>query len=188
MTTMPDNEDEPVGPDDVRDQLPEDLDREFEASYEFPDNKRRRIPGLLYLLLAALTVVVALVAGDDAILVNEGLLLGAGGLGVIGVYHLFAALPLNYSENDALVEATRSVGFPVGHASAQLGWRGLRSRPTWKVLVYSADDPPASRGLVLVDAVTGRMVDHLVEANPEDWSGLARADGSKPTATESGET
>lgn len=185
MTSMPDNVDETVGPEDVRDQLPEDLDREFETPYEFPDNKRRRIPGVLYLLIAALTFAVAMVAGDDAILVNRGVLIGALALGVIGLYHLFAALPLNFSENDALVEATRSVGFPVGHASAQLGWRGFRSRPTWKILVYSAEDPPESRGLVLVDAVTGRMVDYLIEANPEDWSDLARADGTNPT--ESGE-
>ena len=49
--------------------------------------------------------------------------------------------------------ATRQVGFPVGHASAQMGWRGLLSRPTWRILLYSADDPPEKRGLVLVDGV-----------------------------------
>jgi hypothetical protein len=59
----------------------------------------------------------------------------------------------------------------VGHASAQQVWRGVRSRPTWRVLVYSAENPPRQRGLVLVDAVDGRVVEHLAEANPEDdWS------------------
>ena len=38
--------------------------------------------------------------------------------------------------------ATRQVGFPVGHASAQLTWRGLRSRPTWRILLYSVENPP----------------------------------------------
>jgi len=51
-----------------------------------------------------------------------------------------------------------------------LGWRGLRSRPTWRILLYSAEDPPARRGLVLVDGVDGTVVDHYVGDNPEDWS------------------
>ena len=73
-------------------------------------------------------------------------------------------------ESDALVAATRQVGFPVGHASAQMGWRGLLSRPTWRILLYSADDPPEKRGLVLVDGVDGSIVEWFVEDNPEDWS------------------
>ena len=63
-----------------------------------------------------------------------------------------------------------AVGFAVGHASAQQVWRGFRSRPTWRVLVYSAENPPRQRGLVLVDAVDGTVVEHLTESNPEeDW-------------------
>jgi hypothetical protein len=58
----------------------------------------------------------------------------------------------------------------VGHASAQLAWRGLRSRPTWRILLYSADEPPTKRGLVLVDGIDGSTVAHFVEDNPEDWS------------------
>ena len=33
------------------------------------------------------------------------------------------------------------VGFPVGHASAQMGWRGLRSRPTWRILLLLGRGP-----------------------------------------------
>ena len=73
-------------------------------------------------------------------------------------------------DTDALLAAAGEVGFPIGHASAQLGWRGLRSRPTWRILLYSGEDPPAKRGLVLVDAVDGRVLDHIIEDNPEDWS------------------
>ena len=51
-----------------------------------------------------------------------------------------------------------------------MGWRGLRSRPTWRILLYSAEDPPTTRGLVLVDAVEGDVVAHFTEPNPEDWS------------------
>ena len=97
--------------------------------------------------------------------------LGAGmGLVLIGGYHLLAGYPLELDEREALVAATREVGFPVGHASAQMGWRGLRSRPTWRILLYSADDPPAKRGLVQVDGVDGEIVSAFVEDNPEDWS------------------
>ena len=71
---------------------------------------------------------------------------------------------------DALVAAQGAVGFPVGHASAQQVWHGLRSRPTWRVLIYSAEEPPRRRALVLVDAVDGHVIQHLVQDNPaEDW-------------------
>ena len=69
-----------------------------------------------------------------------------------------------------VVAAQQAVGFPVGHASAQQVWRGLRSRPTWRVLCYSAEEPPTRRGLVLVDAVDGSVVEHLVEDNPEHFA------------------
>ena len=44
--------------------------------------------------------------------------------------------------------------------------------PTWRILLYSADTPPAKRGLVLVDGVDGEIVQHFVEDNPEDWTEL----------------
>ena len=36
--------------------------------------------------------------------------------------------------------------------------------------MYSADDPPTKRGLVLVDGVDGSVVESYIEDNPEDWS------------------
>ena len=53
---------------------------------------------------------------------------------------------------------------------AQQVWRGIRSRPTWRVLCYSTEDPPYQRGLVLVDAIDGSVVEQMVEDNPERWS------------------
>lgn len=157
--------------DEIRDELPEDLDATgYVGVYAFPDNARRRIPGAIYLSIAALLAVLWLTAGDDAVLVNEGFLWAAGGFTLFGLYCILAGFPLKTDETDALVAATKAVGFPVGHASAQLGWRGLRSRPTWRILLFSADDPPAKRGFVLVDAVDGTVLDQIVEDNPEDWS------------------
>jgi hypothetical protein len=42
------------------------------------------------------------------------------------------------------------------------------------VLCYSAEEPPRRRGFVLIDAVDGREVDHVVEDNPEDWAETTR--------------
>jgi hypothetical protein len=161
----------PAGDDHV-DELPEDLDAAgFVGPYMFPNNNRRRVPGYLYLASAAACVAVwALV--DDSPYVNGGFLFAAALLAVVGAYHLVSGWNLDVDERDALVAASRAVGFPVGHASAQMGWRGILSRPTWRILLYSADNPPAKRGLVLVDGVDGSIVEHFVEDNPEDWSEL----------------
>jgi hypothetical protein len=163
---------ESVDDTEVRDSLPDDLDASgFVGPYLFPNNSRRRIPGVLYVLIGLGAIVTWAVAGDEAVLSNRGFLIGGIALVLIGLYHLQAGWDLAVDENDALVAATRQVGFPVGHASAQLGWRGLRSRPTWRILVYSNESPPESRGLVLVDGVDGEIIDHFVESNPEDWTG-----------------
>lgn len=161
------------GDDEVVDELPEDLDAAgYVGPYVFPDNNRRRIPGYLYLLTAVACIALWAVAGDDAVLVNDGFLVVGIVLALVGAYHLLAGFDLVVDERDALAEASRAVGFPVGHASAQMGWRGLRSRPTWRILLYSAEEPPKQRGFVLVDGIDGEIVESLVEANPEDWSGL----------------
>ncbi|MFP5327242.1 MAG: hypothetical protein ACLGHT_07155 [Acidimicrobiia bacterium] len=153
--------------------LPEDLDvTTWVGPYTFPDIRRRRSPGVLYLVTAAFLAGIFLMRGEG-VLVNRGLLVAAVVLTAVGVYHVWlAAWPLKVSDTDALVGATSHVGFAVGHASAQLGWRGLRSRPTWRILLYSADDPPTKRGLVLVDGVDGEILDSFVEENPEDWTAL----------------
>jgi hypothetical protein len=157
---------------DDGDRLPADLDvTAYVGQYMFPDIRRRRIPAFLYLLLATGCFALWATSSDgSSVLVNGGFLGAAVALLLIGWYHLVAAWPLAVRDTDALVAAARAVGFPVGHASAQLGWRGLRSRPTWRILLYSGEDPPERRGLVLVDGVDGQVLDHFVEENPEDWS------------------
>jgi hypothetical protein len=161
--------------EEIRDELPEDLNAAgYVGPYVFPNNNRRRVPGYLYLFFAAVLVVVWAVKGSDAVLVNGGFLGAALVLVAFGAYHLVSGFDLDVDERDALVNASKVVGFPIGHASAQLGWRGLRSRPTWRILLYSAEDPPATRGLVLVDGVDGEIVAHFTEENPEDWSDLTK--------------
>jgi hypothetical protein len=156
-------------PDEIRDTLPDDLDiTGFVGPYQFPDNSRRRIPAVMYLIIAALLVVAWLMArGSDTALVNDGFLYAAMLFAAFAVYGLSASWRMKVDERDALVRATQAVGFAVGHASAQQVWRGVRSRPTWRVFCYSSEEPPLQRGLVLVDAVDGRIVECLVEDNPD---------------------
>jgi len=169
-----DTADDAIPDEEVTDALPEDLDASaYVGPYVFPNNNRRRIPGYLYLVGGAGCIAAwALTGQGDGVLVNGGFLFAGILLVLFGAYQLLAGWDLDVDERDALVAATRQVGFAVGHASAQLGWRGLRSRPTWRILLYSAEDPPATRGLVLVDGVDGEIVAHFTEENPEDWSGF----------------
>ena len=155
----------------MSDELPEDLQPALvdQDEYVFPNNNRRRIPGAIYLVVAAVMIGVY-VARGEAVLVNRGVLLGGIALGVFGLYSIVTGWNLDVDEREALVQSTKAVGFPVGHASAQMGWRGLLSRPTWRILLYSNEEPPAKRGFVLVDGVKGDVVDAFVEDNPEDWS------------------
>jgi hypothetical protein len=150
---------------DDRDLLPEDLDvTAYVGPYLFPDIRRRRVAGTILAVLGAGSLLGGLASGN-------GGLLGAGMLLVLlAAYHFAAAWPLRIDQTEALAVASRTVGFPVGHASAQLGWRGLRSRPSWRILLYSADAPPSLRGLVELDAVDAEPLGEYVEENPEDWS------------------
>lgn len=161
---QPDGHDE-----DHVDELPDDLNAAgYVGPVMFPDNARRRVPGYLYLLTAGVCLLVW--ATVDSPYVNGGILAAAVLLAAFGLYAIVAGWPLDVDERDALVAATKQVGFPIGHASAQLGWRGLLSRPTWRILLYSAENPPTHRGLVMVDGVDGAVIQHFVEDNPEDWS------------------
>lgn len=161
-----------VSDEEIRDELPSELDAAgYVGPYLFPNNNKRRIPAAMYVLIGVGAIVLWLVRKDhDPVLVNAGFLWGGIGLVLFGAYSYQSGFDLAFDERDALVAASREVGFPVGHASAQLGWRGLRSRPTWRILLYSDEAPPTQRGLVLVDGVDGRVLQHFVEDNPEDWS------------------
>ena len=103
--------------------LPEDLDASQLGPYVFPDPRRRRIAGWIYLALAA--------------------------------------WPLRLGPEEALAVAASHVPFPVGHVSAAVTFVGLRAKPRWQVIVYSADEPPSRRALVQIDGVDGSLVDEV---------------------------
>lgn len=172
---------------EVTDQLPADLDLQAldYSEYVFPNNNRRRVPGALYVVLGTVALVaVSFFVSDRYHLRNGGMIAGAVALIVFGVYSIAAGWNLRYDERDALLAGIRVAQFPVGHASAQMGWRGLLSRPTWRILLYSNEAQPMYRGLVLVDGVDGDVLDVIIEENPEDWSAYDKSvvAGKSPTA------
>ncbi len=154
---------------EIRDSLHDDVNvTGFVGPYMFPDNSRRKIPALLYLGIAAMCLVLWVMQNaNETGLVSDGFLWAAILLGVFSLYSLSSSWRMTVDEKLALVYATRAVGFAVGHASAQQVWRGFRSRPTWRVFCYSQQEPPLERGLVLIDAIDARIVECLVEANPD---------------------
>ena len=155
--------------DEIRDELPADLNAvDHVGAYDFPDNSRRRIPGAIYAFLAVICVAIWYVADSrESEIVNKGLLFAAVLLAVTSIISTTSGWKMSINESEALVRATREAGFPVGHASAQQVWRGIRSRPTWRIFCYSTEEPPLQQALVLIDAVDGHVVECLVEKNPE---------------------
>jgi hypothetical protein len=158
-----------VSTQDHRDELPGDLNLdEYVGVTTFPDPGRRRVVGALWVAAGVIAGVVAATRGTDGVLVNNGLVAFAAGAMLIGLYHFVAGARLALRETDALVIASKEVGFAIGHASAQLGFQGLLSRPIWRILLYSADNPPTKRGMVLIDGRAGTVLGNYVEDNPED--------------------
>ncbi len=157
---------------EIRDVLPDDLNAVgFVGAYDFPDNSRRRVPGYIYFGLAAACFIAWMVRHNNRpVLVNNGFLLAAGLLAALGLFCITSGWKLGLDEKEALAKATGAVGWPIGHASAQMAWRGLRSRPIWRILAYSVEEPPKRRAFVVIDAVDGRTIEHFTEDNPEqDW-------------------
>lgn len=183
MTDKPGAGDNEVADGDFVDELPEDLNlSEFVGPYTFPNNNRRRIPAAIYIVMGIVCVGLWFAIGDTSPLVNAGIGIAGAILLVFGAYGMVAGWTLNVDETDALVTASKQAGFAVGHASAQMVWRGWLSRPSWRILLYSAENPPANRGIVSIDGVSGEVLEWFVEENPEDWS-----DHEEPTPVSLGD-
>lgn len=169
-----------------KDELPRDLiPQAHTIDYAIPNNSRRRAAGALYVFIGTVFAATWLVArGADSALLNAGFL--AAGLALLGLgcHHILTGKDLKIDDTEALKLASAAVPFDLGHASAQLGWRGWLSRPTWKVLIYSNEPQPSQRALVRLDGFSGAVVDMLVEDNPEDWSELMKEDESADEESE----
>ena len=137
--------------------MPEDLNANLLGPYEVPDPARRKQSGVVYFVGAG-SVAVGIAAG-----LPSGMWVIAGLLTLIGAYHIAAGRHLEIKDGAALEIANKETEFPVGHASAVLGFDGLLARPVWNVLVFSADDPPTQRGLIRVDGRSGEVVETYTE-------------------------
>jgi len=187
--TDPEATDPELSDGEIVDELPEDLDLSgFVGPHTFPNNNRRRIPAVLYLIFGAAAVALYAWKADSSPLVNLGTLWAGVGLVAFGAYGLIAGWTLRIEESDALVSASTEVGFPVGHAAAQMAWRGWLSRPTWRILAYSDENPPTKRGIVLVDGVNGQVIEGFSEINPEDWTQFDPADTATSSSPAAGAT
>mgnify|MGYP007073216956 FL=1 len=130
--------------------IEEELDSNVVGPYRFPSPVRRKVSGWV-LVVAALIVSVTV----------EGGWLPALGLVGLAAWLFASAWPLQVDEESALRIASQSVDFPVGHASGAVTFKGLRSRPRWAVILYSASEPPDERALVIIDAVEGNVVEDV---------------------------
>lgn len=135
--------------------VPDDLDSGQLGPYRFPSPSRRRIGARIYLAAGLLAVLGALAN------LGAGLWVVAIGLLALAYVHYRTAWPLVIGQVRALDMAAAVAPFPVGHASAALGFVGGRSRPVWNLILYSAEDPPLTRALVRIDAVSGHRVDEV---------------------------
>ena len=138
--------------------IEEELDSNVEGEYRFPSPSRRRIAAWVYLVAGVVA----------AFTIPSGWVVGLG-FAAVAAWHFAAAWPLAVDESEAMTTAAARVDFPVGHSSATIRFHGWRSRPRWSVVLYSAAEPPDRRALVVVDAVSGAVVE---EPYMEDIAGL----------------
>lgn len=137
--------------------IEEELDSNVEGEYRFPEPSRRRLSGWVYL-----------VAGVVAVFAIDGGWIVGLGFAALAAWQFASSWPLVVDEHEALTTAAAVVAFPVGHSSASIRFQGWRSRPRWSVMLYSATEPPDQRGLVVVDAVNGEIVEtpYIEAINP----------------------
>lgn len=128
--------------------IEEELDANIEGEYRFPPPARRRTSGWIYV-----------VAGAMSLFAFDGGWIPAIGFAILAGWQFLSSWPLDVDEHEAMTTAAAAVDFPIGHSSASVRFHGWRSRPRWSVMLYSATEPPDRRGLVVVDAVDGSIVE-----------------------------
>lgn len=128
--------------------IEDELDANVVGVYRFPDPNRRRIAGWVFLVAALVSVAT----------IDGGWAVGVG-FGLLALWQFLSAWPLAIDEHEAMTVAGGALDFPIGHASAAVRFHGWRSRPGWSVVLYSATEPPNQRALVVVDAVSGDVME-----------------------------
>ena len=151
------------------DELPEDLiPSAVRDKYSVPDNARRRRPAIVFAVSALLAAGLWWSRADGGVLVNDGFLFAAVGFLALSVYFAVSARHVRVWEEQAIATAKTVTGLEGGTGRAQLAWRGLVGRPVWRVLVHDEATSRPQRGVVIVDAADGSVVEHKTEDVPPD--------------------
>lgn len=143
--------------------VPDDLDATQREPYTIPSTRRRRISAVIHVVAALLAASGWMAGMPIGMLATSGIFL------LLAVWHAAGAWRIEVLDPQALESANRAVDYPVGHASAAVGFDTWRARPVWNVLVFDADEPPSRRGLVRVDATSGEVLETYTEevSSPE---------------------
>ena len=161
--------------EDVTDELPDDL---VAAGYVGPVRLPRQRPpphpgGALRRRSGSAASCVWALAGDDAVLVNGGVLAAGIGLLLVAAVLVAGRVPPRRRRarrpggGEPRPSASRSATPAPSSAGAACaaGRRGASC-------CTAPRSRPGRAGLVLVDGVDGEVLEHFTEANPEDWSAL----------------
>jgi hypothetical protein len=83
---------------------------------------------------------------------------------VLAGYQFLGGWKMQITDMEAIEIAGDEVSFGAGHGSATLGYRGLRARPVWQVLVFGDGAAPQFKALITIDAVSGEVTGTYEEA------------------------
>ena len=151
-------------PPELGDELPDDLvPSAARGKYSVPDNARRRRPAAVLAVAGAAAIALWATKAEGGVLVNDGFLFAGIGFVLLAGYFLLSARGVRVWEEGAIATAKQTTGLADGSGRAQLAWRGLLGRPVWRVLVHDDTTPQARRGVVIVDATNGSVVEHMTE-------------------------
>ena len=140
---------ESIDVESYKDKLPDDLDvTKYVGPYQFPSPRKRKTAAMFILTIALISIGLGINSSNTSLIVAGIISL------VIGALFFLLGWELNAKDLEALTLAASQAPFSVGHASAQLCFTGWASKPTWRVVVFSSDEPPTQRGLVEISAVT----------------------------------
>ena len=129
------------------------------APYRRLDTAKRRTAGVVYLVMAAVAALLVGASGVDAMWLTA-----AVPLTLIAVYQFLGGWKLEVTDMQAIEKASDGASFEFGHGSATLGYRGLRAKPVWQVLVFAAGPTPTRQALVTVDGLSGEITGIYEEA------------------------
>jgi len=120
--------------------------------YRILDTAKRRRAGVVYIVMAVLCGAVVI-----ATQIQLMWLTAVGFLVLLAVYQFLGGWKMQVTDMEAIEKASDRVSLTTGHGSATLGYRGLRARPVWEVLVYGDGPSPRFQALVTIDAVSGEV-------------------------------